>query len=580
MNITKNLMMFDIYLSNFTLFVEYFIIVSVLYFTVLLAALRENIEKFHMQKSISEFFAVILMFSCFLVINDDVLYNGGSLCCNSSIINGPISFYSKLIVCFFSAIFFFIIADYLNQQKLIDFEYLLILMFSILGLILLCSSFDLLTSYLAIELISLSSYLLSAFRKNNIFSVEAGLKYFIIGSISSAFFLLGTTFLYASTGSIYFHDFNWLFNNQVHEYHYMNFTDEEFFKIIFRGEILHFIFWWENFEAYDFEKIACHDFIKIGIMLIAFSIFVKLALAPFHLWSLDVYEYSPTISVFYFSTITKLSFFIFIIRFFYQSWNSTPLDYDNFIRSWQNYFLITGLISLFVGSVGGITTHRLKTLIAYSSISHMGYNIIAISFAKSFSYGVISVLLYLIIYMLTGLCFWYIILILRLKHIHCVIYPIEKSNILIKKYSKDIEDISLLCKAQPALALGLSFTMFSLAGLPPFIGFVAKLSFFIACIQDEYYFIPSFAALCSVISTFYYIKVVKIIYFEDRLVGKLFYPISHEKSIVLSVFVFLPVFLFAKPTFLYLFVQSIIFDVICKYNPYYAQYIDFDLYWQ
>lgn len=539
----KNIILFDINLNSFTLFVEYFIVISVLYFTVLLTALRENIEKFNMQKSISEFFALILLLSCFLIINDDILFEEG-LSFNNSIIHGSITFFTKLLVCLSSAAFFFIIADYLNEQKLVEFEYLLILMFSILGLILLCSSFDLLTSYLAIELVSLSSYLLASFRKDSIYSVEAGLKYFIVGSISSAFFLLGTTFVYACTGTIFFADLYILFNTAIFEpipIARIPMEDSDIF--------LRLLYEMTQFITLDFEEICCHDFLIIGLLLIAFGMFVKLALAPFHLWSLDVYEYSPTISVFYFATITKLSLFVFLIRLYHYA-------VGELLAEWQFYFLTFALISIFVGALGGLTTYRLKTLFAYSSISHMGFTFLALSMETSF--GIQTLLFYLTIYIISGLCTWYIIMMLRLKDLNELHFPEEINNTLVQRYSKDIADLTLLCKANPALALGFSVTMFSLAGLPPFVGFLAKFSVFLALVKEQFYFVSSFAMLCSVVSTFYYIRIVKIIYFEDALVGNLFYPIAHEKAILLSILIFSLFFLFVNPSFFYLFVYDIV----------------------
>ncbi len=533
-NTIKNTI-FDVNLESFTLFAEYFIVVSALYFTVALTSIRANIWKANLQKAISECFALILLLACCLIINDDVLFFQ-NLSFNNSIINGPLTFFSKLVICVSSSAFFFIIADFLNDQKLVRFEYLLILLFSILGLLLLCSSFDLLTSYLSIELISLSSYLLAAFRKDSLYSVEAGLKYFVIGSISSAFFLLGTTFIYASCGSIYFIDFWDLYYNDS-GYHPTVSQDLtwEGLDVIYRAICIN-INWYCHF---NFDE-SSYTFVKIGLVLILFSLFIKLALAPFHLWSLDVYEGSPTATVFFFAAITKLSFFIFLIRFCHMG----MLEFKD---EWQFYFIVIALISVFVGSVGGLTQYKLKTLLAYSSISHMGYSVLALSTGSL--YGVQILLFYLVIYILSGVCTWHIFMLLKLKN------PYFVTN---KKYSKELADLSQLHKANPALAFGFSITMFSLAGLPPLIGFLTKFGVFLALLKENFYLVCVFAMLCSVVSTFYYIRIVKVIYFENITVGKLYYPIKTNKTILLSFFIFLLLFLFVNPSLLFLIIHAIV----------------------
>jgi NADH:ubiquinone oxidoreductase subunit 2 (subunit N) len=573
----------------FTLFAEYLVAVSALYFLVLLTALRHTVWDLNIQKAVSESIAVTLLMSCYLIFNDDILFSQ-SLSFNSSIINGPLTFFSKFLTCFFSAIFFFIIADFLEDQKLVNFEYLLILLFAVLGLMLLCSSYDLLTSYLSIELISLSSYLLAAFRKDSFYSVEAGLKYFITGSVSSAFFLLGSSFIYACSGSIFFSDLWDLFNNKI-EYAPTYFESLKFYEDFiakhfgvidleeaFRDHksssallLIQQLVWYHEYGV-DWQEVVAHllaeehgetifktilndkiivsltpldissfRLVQIGVAFILFSIFIKLALAPFHLWSLDVYEGSPTSSTFFFAVITKLSFFIFLIRFCYVAMFS-------FSDDWQFYLICVSLISVFVGSIGGVTQHRLKTLLAYSSVSHMGYSMLALCTVSL--YGIQMLLFYLTVYTLSGVCTWYIIMLLKLK----------TSNDNNKKYSKELTDLSLLNKANPGLALALSITMFSLAGLPPFVGFIAKLGIFLTLLNEKFYFLCVFSMLCSVISTFYYIRIVKIMYFENILIGKLYYPIKTNKVILLSFFIFMHVFLFINPSLLFLIIQDVVYN--------------------
>lgn len=341
-------------LKNFNMFPEYFIGISALYILVVVVLISYNLYGLVVQKALSESVGLVLLLACCLMINDDLVLKENNFVLyfiigfSKSTITDPFSFFTKFIVCFFSALYFFIIADFLKEYNLLSFEYLLILLFAVLGLILLCSSNDLLTAYLAIELISLSSYILAAFKKTSSYSAESGIKYLIIGAISSAFFLLGSSFIYAYSGSFSISDFGIIISNA---------------------------FWFdENINLFE-------PLLEIGTSFIIFSLAIKLALAPTHVWSLDVYEGSPTISTFFFAVITKLSFFVFLVRISYTS--SLTCN-----TTWKFYGILIGILSIFVGSFGGLRQRKLKTLLAYSSVSHMGYTLLAFSaYHRTFCYS-------------------------------------------------------------------------------------------------------------------------------------------------------------------------------------------------
>lgn len=246
--------------------------------------------------------ALILFMAGCLLFNDELFtFNFANF--NNSIINDYFAFFTKISICFFSTVYFLIIANFLKEQKLVSFEYLLILLFAILGLLIMCSSNDLLLTYLAIELSSLAFYVLASFRKISSYSIESGIKYFITGAISSAFFLLGSSFIYGLTGTINFSDLQDLFDLSIFHLDSGNFLYEEI----------------DFFYVLDINQLFSFRFIEFGLTLILFSLFIKLALAPFHLWSLDVYEGAPTNSTFFFATITKLSIFVLLARLCYQS---------------------------------------------------------------------------------------------------------------------------------------------------------------------------------------------------------------------------------------------------------------------
>lgn len=197
------------------------------------------------------------------------------------------------------------------------------------------------------------------------------------------------------------------------------------------------------------------------------------------------------------------------------------------------------MLSVLIGSFAGLKERKLKTLLAYSSASHMGYSLI--SFSTGTVLGVQMLLFYILIYMISGLSFWQLVLVVRLKN-----------KIKINKYSKELNDFMLLKNSNFALALSLSLLMFSIGGIPPLVGFFAKMNIFLSVIEISFYFIALISIFCSVIATFYYIRLIKIFFFENSVVGKLYYPIKSSKIIICSVFISLLFFLFFNPTVIYL----------------------------
>jgi NADH:ubiquinone oxidoreductase subunit 2 (subunit N) len=408
--------------------------------------------------------------------------------------------------------------------------------------------------------------------------LEAGIKYLVVGAISSSFFLLGSSFIYAYTGTVSLVDIKYLIADPLNfvldvslvystilyipaasacydyiaadpmQYYDLKLSeDENFLNYLWNrpftyGEMMTFsdkiILNKELWYSYSYLSYKSYKFfIEIGMILILLSIFVKLALAPFHLWSLDVFEGSPTISTFFFSTVTKLSFFVFLSKFCFTFYNY----YGEF---WVFYTSSIGFLSVFFGSFGGLRQKKIKTLLAFSSISHMGYSLLAFS---TFSMlGLEMLYFYLFTYILSNIVVWYIVVGLK------KIKP-SYSN----KLSKDISDFVLLGKSHKFLAFGLSVAFFSLAGIPPLLGFIAKFGVFLSLILQQFYAVAVLTILCSVVSTFYYVRLIKVLYFENLLVGKL-YSFQPNNIIIFCFAVFALSFLFCNPTLLYLIIHKMI----------------------
>ena len=201
-------------------------------------------------------------------------------------------------------------------------------------------------------------------------------------------------------------------------------------------------------------------------------------------------------------------------------------------------------MTVIVGSFGGVEQKRLKSLLAYSSVSHMGYTLIA--FSTGTFEGMQAVFCYLFLYMLAGLCTWSIFLVLQLKYKYS------------KKQNKDLADLNSLSKANNVLALFFSTVLLSIAGMPPMIGFLVKIGIFLASIEASMYFVAIVSILCSVISTFYYIRIIKIMYFESSTTGRLYHPIQSNISILIVWLFYFLLYLFIDPTLVYLISHKIV----------------------
>lgn len=284
---------------------------------------------------------------------------------------------------------------------------------------------------------------------------------------------------------------------------------------------------------YDITNTFDTLLIELGIILILISLFFKLALTPFHLWSPDIYEGAPSSSSFFFIVVSKISIFVFLIKICY-------LSFYSFIIEWQFYSMIVAILSILLGSITALKQRKLKSLLTYSSISNMGL-ILSVFSTGTFD-GLKVMFYYFIIYIISSLSIWSIYFLIKVK---------RKNNN--EKYNKDLGDFSLLHESNKTLAYAAVISIFSIAGIPPMIGFLAKVNIFLTLIISSMYFIAFINIVASVVSTFYYIRIIKIIFFEKVLVGKLLYPINSKITIVQSLLFFSILFIFINPTLINLF---------------------------
>ena len=537
-------------------------------FWILLSILCKSLPWFKINLSNLSFIrlsCLSIFFSILLIGNMVNIKNIGT---GISIYNGflNISYYNQIIEMFIYFIGSLILISLLpNKIKLNDnerpenisslviqagwlFNYPLIILFNLLGASCLITSSDLLFLYISIELQSFSLYILSSLNKNSISATGAGLKYFLIGGLASCFILLGIGLIYSSTGLTQFDSLTMLaFPN------YNSFN-------------LNLIFSQSNFNLW----------LESGIIFIVAGLLIKLGSAPFHQWAPDVYDKVPTKVTIWLVLIPKLSIFILLFELFnifvisgrsfsdyylllheslstfesylfgnqqllpekgtiiIESFNIfTPesISISNDILKFtssenfylpQNLLILSSLISLIIGALLGLSQIRIKRLLAFSAISHIGFLLLSLSINTEIS--IESFFFYLIQYTLTNLNIFLILLsfgvildpLSYFKGSLTNIINLDKNNS--EGLAKDINFISELkgvFNVNPILSLSLAICLFSLGGVPPLLGFFAKQQVLYASISSEFIFLSFVAIIMSVISAYYYLKIIKVSHFEN-----------------------------------------------------------------
>ena len=480
----------------FFLFSIFFLIIFLLSFSV------SKIYRYPLLTNVSIWLSILnFIFLFFLYLNNlnikKILFNNlFNVSCSIS--------YFKIIVILFTIFSLIITISYLKKEQINDFEYIILLMFVTFGVLLLLSSNDFILTYLSIELQSLALFVLVTFKKNTIYSTEAGIKYFILGSLASILLLFGFSLLYFTFGTTNFQELSILFMYNI------------------------------NLDFYYFLLFFSFLFIFLGI-------FFKLNVAPLHMWLPDIYEGSPTSVTLYMAVVPKISFFFIVIKFLFSI-------FSGFFYEIQNIIIILSVFSIFIGSFMGIRQKKFKRLFAYSTISHIGFLLFAISSGSR--EGIQSFIIYILIYMMMSLAIWNILISLRLK----------KKNIL----GIFLTDYNSLFYINPILSLIFCTILLSMAGIPPLLGFWTKFSVFVSTINSSIYIASIIAIFISSVSAFYYLRLVKLLYFNNKyiLVLNSYNRISKENSVILSIcFIFIFVCMI-YPNFLLVFANKLSFLLV------------------
>ena len=364
-----------------------------------------------------------------------------------SFVSDNFSLFAKLLILISSFFILIISKQYIVDIKNNKFEYPIIVLLSILGMFFMVSSNDLILFYLGLELQSLSLYILASIDRDNLKSSEAGIKFFVLSALSSGLLLYGCSLLYGFTGST-------------------------------------------NFEVIAANTADSTIGIIFAMVFILVGLAFKVSAVPFHMWTPDVYEGSPTSVTSFFSVVPKVAGIVIFIRFMY-------LPFQEILDQWKYILVFISIASMILGAVAAIGQNNIKRLIAYSSIGHMGYAIAGMT--PGTENGFKSTLIYISIYAVMNI------------GVFACIFLMKRNG----KYIEDIQELSGASKNHPLMSLSLLIILFSLAGIPPMAGFFAKFYVFMAVIESGMFTLAVIGLVTTVVSAFYYIRIIKIMYFDD-----------------------------------------------------------------
>ena len=421
------------------IFPELFLSISIMAL-LMLGAFYKNSSNLIYQSSLIVFLITFLLIFNFPMEKNINLFNNSYKIDYFSILMKLITLLSGFFVMFSSY-------SYVKSIGINKIEYPILILSSVLGMMIMISSYDLIVFYIGLELQSLALYVLSSFDRDNVRSSEAGLKYFVLSALSSGLLLYGCSLIYG-------------------------FTNSTNFEIIA-----------ENLDKFNYGS-------TFGIVFILVGLAFKISAVPFHMWAPDVYEGSPTSITNFFSVVPKIAAITVFVRFLY-------VPFINVIDQWQIIIVFISIASMILGAVAAIGQKNIKRLMAYSSIGHMGYALAGL--ATGTNDGIESSIIYISIYVIMNL------------GIFACIFRMQRKNI----FYENIDELSGLSKNHPLMSISLLIILFSLAGIPPLAGFFAKFYIFMSVIKAEMYFLAIIGLLTTVISAFYYLRIIKIIYFDE-----------------------------------------------------------------
>ena len=421
---------------------EIFISLSIMFLLILGVFKKDSSVLILNSSLIILFITAVIVFNETIDIEKIFLFKG-------SVVIDHLSSLMKIITLLAAFIVLAISTSYLKVFKILKIEYPILILSSVLGMMVMISSNDLIVFYMGLELQSLALYVLATFNRENLKSSEAGLKYFVLSALSSGLLLYGCSLIYGFSGST-------------------------------------------NFDTIASQLNSNEYALTFGIVFILVGLSFKISAVPFHMWAPDVYEGSPTSVTLFFTMVPKIAALTVFIRFLY-------VPFVNLIDQWQMILIFLSIASMLFGAIAAIGQTNIKRLIAYSSIGHIGYTLAGLASASD--EGIQSSIMYIIIYIVMNLALFSCLLMMKRND----------------EYFEDISDLSGLSKNHPLLSLSLLIILFSLAGIPPLAGFFAKFYIFKSVIGQSMYFLAIVGLLSTVVAAFYYLRIIKIIYFDPEI---------------------------------------------------------------
>ncbi len=396
-------------------------------------------------------------------------------------VSDSFALFMKALVLIGSATAIVMAIRYNEDEAIGRFEFPVLVLLATTGMMVMISANDLITLYVGLELQNLALYVLASFNRDSARSSEAGLKYFVLGGLSSGFLLYGISMVYGFSGTTAFADLA--------------------------------------------KLMAAHQPIAsgliVGLVFVVVGLAFKVSAVPFHMWTPDVYEGAPTPVAAFFAVAPKMAALALFIRFMVSPFGPLVLE-------WRQLIIFLSIASMVLGAVAALAQRNIKRLMAYSSIGHVGYALIGL--AVGTASGIRGVLVYLAIYLVMNLGAWAVILCMRRRG----------------EMVEDITDLSGLARTQPPLALALAIFLFALSGIPPTAGFFAKLYIFLAAIDAKLTGLAVIGVVTSVVGAVYYLRIVKIMYFDEA--GEGFdRPIATELKAVVFVTAVVTMFFFLLP---------------------------------
>jgi NADH-quinone oxidoreductase subunit N len=358
----------------------------------------------------------------------------------------------KLLVLAGSALAIVMSMDYIEREGMSRFEFPVLMVLATVGMLLMLSANDLISLYLGLELQSLALYVVAAFRRDDLRSTEAGMKYFVLGALSSGMLLYGASMVYGFTGTTGFVDIASALTQ----------------------------------PATGAPPVG----VIVGIVLVLAGLAFKVSAVPFHMWTPDVYEGAPTPVTAFFAAAPKLAAMGLLVRVLME-------PFGHMVAQWQQIIVFVSIASMVLGAVAAINQENIKRLMAYSSIGHVGYALVGL--AAGTQDGVRGVLIYMAIY-----------LVMNIGTFGCILLMRQKGRMV-----EGISDLAGLSRTRPAMAAALAILMFSMAGVPPMAGFFGKLFVFQAAVNVGLYWLAVIGVVASVVSAFYYLRIIKVMYFEE-----------------------------------------------------------------